>query len=144
MKRLKLFLLSAAMFVFAGKASEVTTLVVNLKTGQTIEFTLAERPVVAYSDGMLAFSTLSESNSETFELSNVRTFTYSTTATPSGIVTVKSNSHPTTIRVFNINGVQVRQCPLDSNGSSTFNLNELEPGIYIVNDGTSSHKVLVK
>ena len=126
------------------RAAEVQTLVVNNHDGTTIKFALETRPVVEYTNGNLSFTTLQSDVSQTVELSNVKSFTFESNDNPSGIVTVKNAKKSDGVHIYNLNGVQMKSFPVAGDGTCTYNLNGLSQGIYIVIDGNTSYKVVIK
>lgn len=140
-----LILLAIALTGTVAKA-ENYALKVSLYGSTSATYVLETKPVVTYSENNVTIKT--QSLEDTYPLSEVESFTFVESAS-SGIETITQNvtydfhnniftceGHE--IRVYNLSGQSV------ASGNSSVSLEALDRGIYIVNTGNRSIKVVKK
>lgn len=157
MKKLKfLFVLLVALMATSAKAENVQYLVLELNDGSQTVVALADQPVLTLQDGELKVTVAGEERLSA-PLESVKEYSFS--ATPTAIQSLQSA--PTSrlemghvymanaqegdvVRVFTIDGRQVTQQRIASDGTADIDLTVLGKGLYIVKSKTSSIKVINK
>ena len=111
------------------------TLNVWLTDGGKVSFTFAEKPVVSHADNILTIS--SAAASVEYPISDVVRFTFEDAETTK-VLSVKSDIAGE-VRVFNLKGTLVKRF-----AGSTFSLEGLPHGVYIIKSNRSTYKVIKK
>jgi hypothetical protein len=111
------------------------TLNVWLTDGGKVSFTFAEKPVVSHADNILSIS--STAASVEYPVSDVVRFTFEDAETTK-VLSVKSDIAGE-VSVFDLQGTLVKRFK-----GSSFSLEGLPQGVYIINSNRSTYKVIKK
>ena len=151
MRKVLLTLILATAGILSGSAK---SLVLTLKNGTKVYFliTSTSYPMMKIKDGEI---TLGDEHRYTFP--ELASFVVSNTDDPNGVENVESNPTHTyksntiifagnadKVNVFNASGAQVEAEVSENDGRVAVNLNELPNGVYVVNTGSTSFKVIKK
>ena len=142
--RKKMCLLSFLLAFCIQGRSESVQLVVHAKSGGEVSYALSEKPVVTYKGDVLILTT--ESTMVEYPLADLQKFTFEETADALGNVYMNQAKGDATVRIYNVSGTLVRTIqPSENDGSDArFSTQDLPKGIYIIKQGTQTHKIIKK
>lgn len=136
-----LFLLSA--FCLQGRSGSVQ-LIVHSNSGAEVSYALSEKPVVTYREDILVLTT--ESTTVEYPIAELQMFTFEETADAVESVEMKQLKGDGTVRIYNVSGTLVRTIqPSEADRSDAkFSTQDLPKGIYIIKQGSQTHKIIKK
>ena len=137
MKKLILSLL--ALFATTTIWAE-TALFIHQESGEIVEISFAERPVVTYNEGRLIVSV--ESASISFPLANLEKFTFGEVDENVTRITVPANVTPQPTFIYSVDGKLMRTYKPEEDGSTSASLEGLPAGTYVIKNGKVSYKYL--
>ena len=133
-------ILAALLLMVAGVASKAeTALIVHQKSGGTVEYSFAEKPVVTYSGGYLVISA-AEASVE-YPLSNLQKFTFGEVSDNVTRIKAPAEAAPQPTYIYNISGILVRTLQPTEDGTTPATLDGLPAGTYIIKNGKTNYKV---
>lgn len=148
------FLLALVLMTAGVFSASAKSLVLTLKDGTKVYFliTSTSSPMMKIKDGEI---TLGDEHRYTFP--ELVSFVVSNTDDPNAVEDVESNPTHTyksntiifagnadKVKVFNASGAQVEAEVSENDGRVAVNLNDLLNGVYVVNTGSTSFKVIKK
>lgn len=136
-------ILTALLLMAAGLASRAeTALIVHQKTGGTVEYSFAEKPVVTYSDGYLVIS--AQEASVMYPMSNMQKITFGEVSDQATRITVPANVKPQPTYIYNVGGILVRTFQPTDDSTTPASLDGLPAGTYIIKNGNTTYKTIKK
>ena len=150
MKKLTFLLLLLMASVGASAKSVVFTL--NDRTRVYYQLSKDVNPIMRFKEGMMVV------NEDAYEFSDIKNFYISDEDDPNAIETVLSKQNVTfssntviirsdavkTLKVYTLDGVEVKASVQKTDDVISVDLNGLDKGTYLISTGTSSLKVLKK
>ncbi len=150
MKKLTFLLL----LLMASVGASAKSVVFTLNDGTKVYYLLSKEvnPIMRFKEGMMVV------NEDAYEFSDIKNFYISDEDDPNAIETVLSKQNVTfssntviirsdavkTLKVYTLDGVEVKAPVQKTDDVISVNLNGLDKGIYLISTGTSSLKVLKK
>ena len=119
-----------------------TALIVHQKSGGTVEYSFAEKPVVTYADGYVVISC--DAASVMYPLENMQKFTFGEVTDQVTRITAPEGTAPQPTYIYNVGGVLMRTMQPDADGTTSNSLEALPAGTYIVKNGKTSYKIIKK
>ena len=119
-----------------------TALIVHQKSGGTVEFAFSEKPVVTYSDGYLVISVAEASVS--YPLSDMQKFTFGELSDQWTRITPPAEVAPQPTYIYSIGGILMRTLQPTEDGSTPATLDGLPAGTYIIKNGPTTYKTIIK
>lgn len=117
-----------------------TALFVHLESGEVVEISFAEKPVVTYNENRLVISV--ENASVSFPLENMKKFTFGEVDDEVTRITVPASTTPQPTYIYSIDGKLLRTFKPGEDGSASASLEGLPAGTYVVKNGNVSYKYL--
>ena len=150
MKKLTFLLL----LLMASVGASAKSVVFTLNDGTKVYYLLSKEvnPIMRFKEGMMVV------NEDAYEFSDIKNFYISDEDDPNAIETVLSKQNVTfssntviirsdavkTLKVYTLNGVEVKASVHKTDDVISVDLNGLDKGTYLISTGTSSLKVLKK
>ncbi|MBO7592223.1 MAG: hypothetical protein J6T00_02490 [Bacteroidaceae bacterium] len=150
MKKLTFLLL----LLMASVGASAKSVVFTLNDGTKVYYLLSKEvnPIMRFKEGMMVV------NEDAYEFSDIKNFYISDEDDPNAIETVLSKQNVTfnsntviirsdavkTLKVYTLDGVEVKASVQKTDDVISVNLNGLDKGTYLISTGTSSLKVLKK
>ena len=132
---LSLFLAFAGTTVWAE-----TALFVHQKNGGLLEISFSEKPVVTYSDGYVVVRTADASVS--YPISNMQKFTFGEVDDQVTRITAPADAAPQPTNIYSLDGKLLRTYKPGEDGRTSTSLEGLPAGTYVIQNGTTSYKML--
>jgi hypothetical protein len=105
--------------------------------GELVSYAFAQKPLITYEDETLVLTTTAIKVE--YPLSAVRKFTFEDN--PNAIGTVHAElKDDAPLRIYSVGGILLKTVPAGPEGS-TFYLDNLPKGVYIIKTPTTSHKI---
>ncbi len=121
-----------------GAAYGQNSLNVILKDGGAMTYSFQEKPVVTYTqDGVHLTTTRVEVD---FPFQNLEKFTFDDD-TADALCEVRSLNDPANTGIYTIDGKLLRTIKAREEGSTSFSLDDLPRGIYVIKNGNTTHKI---
>ncbi|MBR4130206.1 MAG: hypothetical protein IKU02_04680 [Bacteroidaceae bacterium] len=117
-----------------------TALFVHLESGEVVEISFAEKPVVTYNESRLVISV--ENASVSFPLENMQKFTFGEVDEDVTRIVAPTNATPQPTYIFGIDGKLMCTYKPGENGSTSASLEGLPAGTYVIKNGNVSYKYL--
>lgn len=117
-----------------------TALFVHQESGEIIEISFAEKPVVTYNEGRLVIS--AENASVSFPLANLEKFTFGEVDENVTRIIAPANATPQSTFIYSVDGKLMRTYKPGENGSTSASLEGLPAGTYVIKNGKVSYKYL--
>ena len=149
-------MLAATVVAANASAPEPTTLIVQTKGGEKMEFVLSEHPKVTFTTNELLIET--ESNAVYYPLSDMARFTYKNVTPSTGMIDITTNktmfnlsgdllvfpSLPENceVKIYSADGMLVYNTKTKQAGEYSFAMSGLNTGTYIVSVNGSTYKIL--
>ena len=137
MKKFTLSLL--ALFVATAMQAE-TALFVHQKTGDVIEISFAEKPVVTYQDGYVVVSAAEAS--VMCPLAGLQKFTFGEVEENVTRVVAPETATPQPTMIYSIDGKLMRTYQPGEGRATSASLDGLPAGTYVIKNGKTSFKML--
>lgn len=150
MKKLTFLLL----LLMASVGASAKSVVFTLNDGTKVYYLLSKdvNPIMRFKEGMMVV------NEDAYEFSDIKNFYISDEDDPNAIETVLSKQNVTfssntviirsdavkTLKVYTLDGVEVKASVQKTDDVISVDLNGLDKGTYLISTGTSSLKVLKK
>lgn len=150
MKKLTFLLL----LLMASVGASAKSVVFTLNDGTKVYYLLSKEvnPIMRFKEGMMVV------NEDAYEFSDIKNFYISDEDDPNAIETVLSKQNVTfsantviirsdavkTLKVYTLDGVEVKASVQKTDDVISVDLNGLDKGTYLISTGTSSLKVLKK
>lgn len=150
MKKLTFLLL----LLMASVGASAKSVVFTLNDGTKVYYLLSKEvnPIMRFKEGMMVV------NEDAYEFSDIKNFYISDEDDPNAIETVLSKQNVTfssntviirsdavkTLKVYTLDGVEVKASVQKTDDVISVDLNGLDRGTYLISTGTSSLKVLKK
>lgn len=142
-KTMNRFLLLLLTFAVAATASRAeTAVVVHQKSGGTVEYAFSEEPVVSYADGCLVISSVDAL--VYYPLNNVQKFTFAELSDHWTRIVAPAEQKPLPTYIYNLGGVLLRTLEPNGDGSTSASLDGLPAGTYIIKNGKTSYKTIIR
>ena len=139
MKRKVFLLLLSALFTGAHAQN---TLNVIQKDGTITCFAFADKPIATFSGSDVIVSTTK--TEVTFPFSSIVKYTFDDGLTPTGIFSTRNAAKVYPVKIFNSAGAIVKTIETSSEGTAEVQINTLPAGTYIINNGTTTYKIIRK
>lgn len=117
-----------------------TALFVHLESGEVVEISFAEKPVVTYNESRLVITV--ENASVSFPLENMQKFTFGEVDEDVTRIVTPANATPQPTYIYGIDGKLMRTYKPGENGSTSASLEGLPAGTYVIKNGNVSYKYL--
>lgn len=159
---MKKYIIAAAAALMAMGAQAVEsvahTLVITKKSGETVEYKFADRPVATFSGDDMTITLALSGQSFAYPVAQVATLTVtpqtlgiddtslsSTTLTfdyDGIILKCHGLNAGATMSLFNLGGTMLANTAASDEGTAVINLSDLAPGIYVISAGSESFKFI--
>lgn len=138
MKKLVIFLFACCVAMLADAQK---TLNVHLKSGGYVSYTFAEKPVVKYEKAELVLNT--NTFNLRFSLADIQKFSFEDENLPTKAETISSMEPATDgiVRIYDINGRLLKTFMPDADGVTSYSVDELPSGIYVVKSRKTTYKI---
>lgn len=140
MEKITAFLMLAVLFAVPTRGQSVLN--VYSKSGNVVTYSFKDKPVITYRDDVLVLTT--DQVSVEYPLIELDKLTFSDMECSVESITMSQPKGDGIARIYNISGTLVRTVKpsAEDASESSFSIQDLPSGVYVVEQGTQSYKII--